>query len=126
MNHNRDRGKEFRDKEYSDDYSLERPADQHFFIHEMGHVYQYQHGMMVRLRGIVSFATDYAYDLSKDKYLNDYNMEQQASIIADFYYFRCYGRQEFIYLNGRNYTGIVDELTMPKYEAVLKGTGFPR
>jgi len=116
----------FRDKEYSDDYSLERPADQHFFIHEMVHVYQHQHGMMVRLRGLTSSITDYSYSFEGYNNLIDYNMEQQASIIADFFFLRRYGRQEFIYLNGREFKGIVDESTVLKYEKLLQGTGFPK
>lgn len=116
----------FRDKEYSDDYSLERPADQHFFIHEMVHVYQHQHGMMVRLQGLASFLIDYSYLFETHNNIKEYSMEQQASIIADFFFLRRYGRQEFIYLNGRKLKGVVDESTILSYEKLLQGTGFPK
>ncbi|MGK7246348.1 hypothetical protein ACSPAH_14565 [Buttiauxella agrestis] len=53
-------------------------------------------------------------------------MEQQASIIADFFFLRRYGRQEFIYLNSREFKGIVDESAVLKYEKLLQGTGFPK
>lgn len=116
----------FRDKEYSDDYSLERPADQHFFIHEMVHVYQHQRGMMVRMRGLMSSMADYDYTFEENRNFTDYSMEQQASIVADFFFLRRYGRQDFIYLNSRRLKGIIDESTILNFEKLLQGTGFPR
>jgi len=113
----------FRDALYSDDYSLENASDQHLFIHEMGHVYQYQTGMHVKLRGLVSWAVDYNYVLEDGKSFSDYSMEQQASIVADFYYLRKYGNYEFVNLRGKNYFGLIDDDTIFKFKRVLNGTG---
>lgn len=51
----------------------------------MTHVWQYQMEMWVKFRGIVSFAVEYKYDLEDGNLLSNYGMEQQASIIADYY-----------------------------------------
>lgn len=69
---------------YRDDYSLSSVDYKHLFMHEMMHVWQYQRGMNVKLRGMVSWATNYEYDFDKH-FLSSYSMEQQASIIADFW-----------------------------------------
>jgi len=49
----------------------------------MMHVWQHQKGMMVRTRGLFSWAVNYYYDLNGKK-LSDYGMEQQASIVSDY------------------------------------------
>ncbi|MGB8668040.1 MAG: type IV secretion protein Rhs, partial [Serratia inhibens] len=38
---------------YRDDYSIASTDYQHLFMHEMMHVWQYQRGMNVRMRGLV-------------------------------------------------------------------------
>jgi len=65
-------------------------VDKWVFIHELGHVWQHQHGQWVRLRGAFSWAAKYTYDLDKAK-LTDYSLEQQASIIADYWILLVYG-----------------------------------
>ncbi len=70
--------------DYTDDFADARPNLKHLFIHEMTHVWQYQHGMNVKIRGLVSWAVNYRYKL-EGRSLSRYSMEQQASIVADYY-----------------------------------------
>ncbi|MDX5626638.1 MULTISPECIES: hypothetical protein [unclassified Brenneria] len=44
-------------------FSQERPDIHNWFIHERGHVWQYQMGLNVRARGVMSWATNYNYSL---------------------------------------------------------------
>lgn len=82
--------------------------DQHRFIHELCHVWQHQHGQWVRLRGLFSWAAEYTYVLDKKK-LSDYSLEQQASILADYWLLMLYGYDKWSYFQmpGRigNYRG---------------------
>ena len=57
----------FMPKHYQDDFSPSAPAYQHWFIQEMVHVWQYQLGVNVKLRGAVSWAVSYRYRLSDHK-----------------------------------------------------------
>ena len=50
----------------------------------MMHVWQHQRGMMVRMRGLFSWAVDYYYTLDK-AILLDYGLEQQAAMVADYW-----------------------------------------
>ncbi|WP_024550123.1 hypothetical protein [Siccibacter turicensis] len=83
----------FRDRTYENDFSMpsnqRTPAAQHLFMHEMMHVWQHQRGMWVRVRGAFSWAADYTYSLDKD--LLEYGLEQQASIVSDYWLLRHYG-----------------------------------
>ena len=63
---------------------------QHLFLHEMMHVWQHQRGMMVRMRGLFSWAVDYYYTLDK-AILLDYGLEQQAAMVADYWLLKTYG-----------------------------------
>ena len=69
---------------YRDDFSKASIALQHIFIHELAHVWQRERGMNVRLRGAFSWAANYDYALD-GRYLNEYSLEQQAQIIADYF-----------------------------------------
>ncbi|EOC1533230.1 type IV secretion protein Rhs [Cronobacter turicensis] len=82
----------FRKEKYAADYSgtSVTPGFKHLFIHEMGHVWQHQTGRWVRLRGSFSWAADYTYRLDKEK-VTDYTLEQQAAIIADYWFLLTYG-----------------------------------
>ena len=82
----------YRKERYRDDFSLP-PAtlqEQHTFIHELGHVWQHQRGRWVRTRGLFSWAANYFYRLDKEK-LTDYPLEQQASILADYWLLLIHG-----------------------------------
>lgn len=59
------------------------------FLHEMMHVWQHQRGMMVRMRGLFSWAVDYYYTLDK-AILLDYGLEQQAAMVADYWLLKTY------------------------------------
>ena len=78
---------------YKEDFGLERPAIQAFFIHEMTHVWQYQNNILnpttAAIGEIINHHFDYAkaykYTLDESKDLLDYKIEQQACIIEDYY-----------------------------------------
>ncbi|UUZ53048.1 hypothetical protein LP419_29235 [Massilia sp. H-1] len=54
-------------------------------MHEMVHVWQYQLGYPVRLRGAVRVGLSYDYELAPDKHLSDFNMEAQGDLLADYF-----------------------------------------
>ncbi|MBD8656750.1 Rhs element Vgr protein [Oxalobacteraceae sp. CFBP 13730] len=70
---------------FLEDYSHASPAGQHWFIHELAHVWQFQLGYAVRLRGAVRVGLSYGYDLAPGKKLSDYNMEAQGDLLADYF-----------------------------------------
>ena len=107
----------FREPHYRDDFSIEVPRYKHWFIHEMVHVLQHQIGMNVRTRGAFSWAASYNYSLPPDKKLSDFGMEQQASIISDFYYLINYGLGDFRNIAG--FEGIIGPDLKDKYLQVL-------
>lgn len=82
----------FREQIYKDDFSASSVLieDKHLFMHELGHVWQHQNGQWVRMRGLLSWAADYYYELNKSR-LIDYSLEQQASILADYWLLMVYG-----------------------------------
>ncbi|MNB97108.1 hypothetical protein D3C75_443290 [compost metagenome] len=81
----------FRQEKYRDDFSLSHgPSFKHLFLHEMMHVWQHQRGMWVRTRGAFSWVADYTYSLDKARLL-DYGLEQQASIVSDYWLLKNYG-----------------------------------
>ncbi|NMY72295.1 DUF2345 domain-containing protein, partial [Pseudomonas sp. WS 5414] len=73
------------------DWSLEEPESQGFFIHEMTHVWQHQHGVNVLLVGAYQqvkqflVSNQYAYHLEPGKTLKDFNIEQQGDIVRDYF-----------------------------------------
>jgi len=76
---------------YCVDFSVSG-ADTWTFVHEFGHVWEHFHGtppILGWLAGVFRHPTDYglnyAYDLSTSGNFNDYNIEQQASIVADYW-----------------------------------------
>lgn len=81
---------------YKKDYSVINDFGKAFFIHEMTHVWQYQLKILnpitaaiaENIRHFFSYDKAYEYKLEAGKDLLDYNIEQQASIIED--YFRVY------------------------------------
>jgi len=80
----------FREGTYQRDFSKAVVYYQHMFLHEMMHVWQHQRGMWVRTRGAFSWAVDYSYSLDK-KSLRDYGLEQQASIVSDYWILTHHG-----------------------------------
>lgn len=120
----------FQEDVYQPDFSqsskrLKRIDGQHLFLHEMMHVWQGQHGMWIKTRGIFSWAVDYSYDLDKST-LSDYGMEQQASIVSDYWLLKSYGFYGHSNLyNLRNYDPDepIEQLRV-RYEKVLES--FPQ
>ena len=78
---------------YHDDYSRENAETQSFFVHEVGHVWQYQNKILsVRTAAIgelishgFNYKKSYPYLLDASKTLTDYDIEQQASILEDYF-----------------------------------------
>lgn len=91
---------------------------QALFMHEMGHVWQHQMGVNVRARGLVSWASSYEYSLPNEKDLADYSLEQQASIIADYYVLTHFCVNVFIQQS--TFKGIINPDLRDKYKITLK------
>lgn len=80
---------------YASDYSTEAPQRRSFFVHEMVHVWQYQNGILPA--GVIGsailetigtggdYSSIYPYVLDATRDLTDYNLEQQAAIVEDYY-----------------------------------------
>ncbi|HBO38476.1 MAG TPA: hypothetical protein DD638_07410 [Pasteurellaceae bacterium] len=87
---------------YKKDYSDGDNFDKHLFVHEMVHIWQYRLGYSVKSVGIWigmkggygkgAPAYQYEHLLSTRKKLSEFNMEQQADIIADFFVGNIYQR----------------------------------
>jgi len=80
----------FNSKHFKFDYSMESDSYKLWFIHEMGHVWQYQLGYGVKRAGLTTDYSDkktYAYDIKADagKTLADFNFEQQCELFKDYY-----------------------------------------
>lgn len=67
------------------DYTRGDPPAIHWFLHEMVHVWQFQLGYAVRLRGAVRIGLPYHYELIPGKTFADYNMEAQGDLLADYF-----------------------------------------
>jgi len=78
---------------WSEDFSAGTvsDSDKGTFIHEFTHVWQYYHGITklsviwLALRHLGDYRNAYPYDLSDEDDLTDYNVEQQAAIIEDYW-----------------------------------------
>ena len=80
---------------YEADYSVTTKTLQAFFIHEMTHVWQHQRGILTLgvigsaifeiIAQVGDYDAAYPYVLDTTKDLTDYNLEQQASIIEDYF-----------------------------------------
>jgi hypothetical protein len=81
----------FNKKHFKEDFSLTTKETQHWFIHEMVHVWQHQLGYPVKARGAIRIGLSYEYELASTKKLSDYNMEAQGEVLADFFYMKKFG-----------------------------------
>ncbi len=72
---------------YSDDYSaasIGGPGGQAHFIHEMAHVWQVRvQNINLRSRRFIEW--DYKYTIEPEKRFLEYQVEQQASMVADYF-----------------------------------------
>lgn len=81
----------FNKADYLDDFGVS-VSQMAWLIHELTHVWQHQQGMWVRSRALLNRTYDYG-DLSASKQsMTVFGVEQQASIVAD--YFRVYHRMK--------------------------------
>lgn len=71
---------------YRADYSMDSDVYiKAVFIHEMTHVWQHQVGMSVTLRAILDRNYNYDFPTFGTKDFKKYGIEEQASIVEDFY-----------------------------------------
>ncbi|MRS91093.1 type IV secretion protein Rhs [Enterobacteriaceae bacterium RIT714] len=114
----------FRENTYSHDFSMDILEKKHRFMHEMMHVWQTQHGMFVRTRGLFSRFADYSYRLDKVD-IRHYSLEQQASLVSDYWLLLTYGFSGNTNLiQYRDYDpGESFHALIAKYKSVMKG--FP-
>ncbi len=78
---------------YKGDYSKETIGKQGFFLHEMTHVWQYQNNVLNPIgaaldevfKHLGDYDAAYPYTLVASKDFLDYGMEQQASILEDYF-----------------------------------------
>jgi hypothetical protein len=96
------------------DYTRGDPPAVHWFLHEMVHVWQFQLGYAVRLRGAVRLGLPYHYDLIPGKALADYNMEAQGDLLADYFVLKHLNSPGA--MRQKRYAGC-----LPLYEQVLGG-----
>ena len=85
---------------YKDDYTCEADHWQGHFIHEMTHVWQQQNGVLnpvveavkLSVKHRFNYGAAYDYKLEQGKDLLDYNMEQQASLVQDYFMLKICGQ----------------------------------
>jgi hypothetical protein len=75
----------FHPSRFEDDFSGRSHRLQHWFLHEMTHVWQHQLGYPVRTRGALRLGLSYVYRLAPGRRLRDYNMEAQGNLLADWF-----------------------------------------
>ncbi|EPS5686634.1 vgr related protein [Cronobacter sakazakii] len=88
----------FLPSEYRENFASSTLRLQHLFMHEMMHVWQYQHGYHVKLRGMFSWAVSYFYTLERGRSLKTYALEQQACIVADYWVLKYYSVRQWAQL----------------------------
>lgn len=103
----------FNPKRFKEDFSASGFGDSLWFMHEMVHVWQYQLGYPVKLRGAVRIGLSYSYTLEDTKRLGNYDMEAQGNILSDYWALKNFKTPPL--LSERKHS---DDLTM--YEKVLE------
>lgn len=84
---------------YYADYAAESSYTRGFFIHEMTHVWQFQNKVLnpvaaaaeLNLKHKFNYEAAYDFHLDEKKDLTQYNMEQQASIVEEYFLVRHAG-----------------------------------
>lgn len=69
---------------YKPDFSSNL-SDATWLIHELAHVWQHQQGMWVRTRGVLNRTYEYGDLGSANRTFLNYGIEQQASMVADYF-----------------------------------------
>lgn len=85
------------------DFSAGSLSAQHWFMHEMTHVWQHQLGYPVRLRGAIRIGLSYRYALVAGRTLADFNMEAQGELLADYFALKYRGAPQV--MRRRQYAG---------------------
>lgn len=77
---------------YREDFSKAGPSYRAVFVHELTHVWQHENGMDLVAQGVVEFTKHkgayekaYPYTLVLGRDLVEFGMEQQASIVEDYF-----------------------------------------
>lgn len=113
--------------DYSPDFSLEPNLQKKsVFIHELVHVWQHQNKVLntykefarEMLRHKFQYSKAYFYQLEPGKDLTDYNLEQQAGIVQD--YFRLKEQKVSASYKGRRLNTGDDATLKALYESVLE------
>ncbi|QMT31238.1 type IV secretion protein Rhs [Alysiella filiformis] len=82
---------------YQNDFSQASISARHLFIHEMAHIWQHQLGLRLWLDGAILGAKGgyknnecyaYAHRVNQCEHFSQFNMEQQADLIADWFVFQ--------------------------------------
>ncbi len=81
----------------ADDFSKGSPEVRAHFVHELTHVWQHQNGVNLVLEKLLLFFRHgalggYDYEFDPEQRFADYNIEQQACIMADAYLAGCEGK----------------------------------
>ena len=118
---------------YQDDYSKSTPGNKKILLHELGHVWQHQKGILVGLNAgalqacnLLSFTIydPYIYDLRarssidprKPKQFSEYNLESQAEMISDYWALKNNVLNRFLKDNLKNINGYDRNQTLKLYE----------
>ena len=106
---------------YREDYSQAEPASKAHFIHEMTHVLQNQHHVEVKWRAAQDWAAGlgYKYRLQPGKRFEDYGIEQQGDIVADYFRMMFLQRQPGSNLDYRDDNSPDNERYLQAYKALL-------
>ncbi|UGQ47411.1 Rhs element Vgr protein [Massilia endophytica] len=104
----------FNHEDFLTDFSQSGPKGIHWFMHEMVHVWQWQQGYRLRLRGACRIGLSYRYELAPGKELGDYNMEAQGDLLADYFMLRFFNAHSV--LAQPQYAD-----ALPLFEQVLSG-----
>lgn len=106
----------FNPEDFKEDFSTEDKWLVHWFLHEMTHVWQYQLGYGVKWHGfwLQTFQgrKAYAYRLNNGDKFSNFNMEQQADIIGDYY------AKKFLN-DGKSISLSTPPFELPQYDEVL-------
>jgi hypothetical protein len=103
--------------DYLADFSKGTDFDKHWFIHEMVHVWQYQLGYPVMLRGALRIGLPYRYELDAKRKLCDYNMEAQGDLVADYFALKVLGNAAPVH--NRKKDKASSTYTLAEYEQTL-------
>jgi hypothetical protein len=102
---------------FEEDFSARGIGSQMWFMHELTHVWQFQLGYWVKMRGAIRVGLAYGYTLAPGRRLADYNMEAQGNIIADYFALGFRGSEGRRHLYEHRYRAHPGALAL--YEAVL-------